>query len=129
MREIKGYQCEFCKKLYQMKHACLKHETIKCSKNPINKHPCYSCPFLEVGEGEYLIENICGDESYRKQKTFHCTKLNKNLYSHKMDEHIKSFDPAFENESLPVVRMPSEGKCEEFNEWLNKPPRVHGSPF
>jgi len=39
------YKCDHCNKLYQRKHACIKHE-IACHKNPENHRVCFGCMHL-----------------------------------------------------------------------------------
>ena len=65
------YKCEHCRKLYQVKKACEKHEA-GCKKRPDYLRPCHSCKVLakrdEVvyydtwsGEGERTVSVLfCG---------------------------------------------------------------------
>ena len=118
MKEFKGYKCEHCGKLYQLEHACEKHENISCRKHPNNDHPCWHCPHIQVS----VEDNFLGDDHYNgevwiKSKAFYCKKKDVNLYSHYFDRHIKSYDPAQFDESKPQERMPSKlNPCTEFIE-------------
>ena len=56
------YQCEHCRKLYQIKSYAEKHET-KCRQNPANDRPCYWCINLEMREEEYHFDTYCGSDS------------------------------------------------------------------
>jgi hypothetical protein len=40
------YKCDYCNKLYQMKHHCKNHELI-CRKRPDYLRPCHNCKILE----------------------------------------------------------------------------------
>jgi hypothetical protein len=105
VQERKVYKCGFCRKYYLMKHACERHEKY-CAKNPVNRHKCYSCKFLEVDRSP-------NDEGL-SVKTFYCIKLEKELHTVKAEKlnhsclghtermpliccHFKSID-IFENE-------------------------------
>lgn len=74
----KIYKCDHCRKLYQIKSACEKHEKF-CVKNPENYKACYDCKFYTTVETEIHQETIYGEHrmNYRVGK---CTKLNKFLY-------------------------------------------------
>ena len=109
MKNITGYKCDHCGKLYQQKKACQKHEDVLCSKHPNNEHPCWSCPYIDVS----VVDNFLGDDPYSgevwvKSKAFYCPKKNVNLYSYKFDKNIKYYDPAQAHEEKPLERMPSK---------------------
>ncbi len=75
----KVFECDHCRKKYMAKAPCLRHETF-CSKNPVNHHACFRCVHLVV---ERNNDNVGYSE-----KTFTCSKLDKQLHSYKA-ERIK----------------------------------------
>ncbi len=79
-REI--YKCDHCKKLYQVKRACAKHED-NCTRNPKNIAACSGCVFIEQRPTEYWYDTGYGEFSGKSIK-FHCKKLDKDLYPHKV---------------------------------------------
>lgn len=94
------FECEFCKKLYKLKHAGEKHEKY-CTKNPANFHACFSCNYLEVGR-EYLDGGMYDRISV---KTFRCKLLERDLHSFKAERMNHSCLGSTD-------RMPLE--CEHF---------------
>jgi len=72
-RTVKIYNCDYCKKLYQIKNACLKHES-KCRKNPKNYRPCFDCcQYLEKKKFTICVDN----EYYTNERAlnlFYCKK-------------------------------------------------------
>ena len=73
----KVFKCGHCRKHYLIAGACLRHEKF-CGKNPENHHACFDCKFLEV-------ERNKTDVGYT-EKTFTCTKLEKELHSFKAEK-------------------------------------------
>jgi hypothetical protein len=51
MKEVKSYQCEYCRKLYELKASCRSHE-YQCYYNPRTRS-CASCAFLRLEYQEY----------------------------------------------------------------------------
>lgn len=82
LENVTLYVCEYCKKRLILKHAMEKHE-FNCSANPKNTTICSMCCFLEVGETT-VQSDYYGEMQKQKQKTFHCKKLNKNMYPFKV---------------------------------------------
>ena len=86
MKEIIGYKCDFCGKLYQRKWIVLEHEKA-CRLNPTNWSKCSGCKHIQK-VSRYIENNneyYCADEygtmaKAVKIKMFHCNKLNKDLY-------------------------------------------------
>ena len=118
MKEFQGFKCDHCGKLYQKKHACEKHEGSLCRKHPNNSHPCWFCPHLS----ESTIDHFRGEDPYMgeiwvKSRSYYCKKKEVNLYSYGYDKHITSYDPAQQDESKPLERMPSKiNPCKDFKE-------------
>jgi hypothetical protein len=69
------YHCGFCKKYYLQRYAAERHETY-CAKNPVNRHACFDCIYLSV-------EREVNDGF--SEKTFTCTKLDKQMHSFKAE--------------------------------------------
>jgi hypothetical protein len=105
------YICEHCNRKMQIKNAMIKHEEI-CSKNPKNVSACSGCIFMEEGETNvYYYHPYNGEETVRKCKTFHCKKLNKDLYPYKVVRKglLSEYPESFEG----MEQMPN--KCEHWN--------------
>lgn len=92
------YRCEFCKKVYLIKSACIRHEDV-CFKNPINVPACYWCRYLEKKESDMLVEAAVLGQNYgvsfvEQKRTFNvfiCGKTNEYLLpiiSHKKGSEI-----------------------------------------
>lgn len=76
-QERKVYRCGHCKKWYLQKHSCVRHE-LYCGRNPINHHACLQCLHL-------IVERETNDNGY-SEKTFTCSKLDKQLHSFKAEK-------------------------------------------
>ena len=99
--------CEHCRKLYQRKHACERHEKY-CKKNPDNKHACFEfCNYLKRVEVEDTHFDYHGNElyDYISGIEFHCTKTDTEMFSY-----------IAERKGLDVIkfakRMPLE--CDDY---------------
>ena len=57
MKEIMGYRCEYCGKVYLKKAACHIHETTRCNRNPFIRPYCYSCQHYHKAQWDD-VENI-----------------------------------------------------------------------
>jgi hypothetical protein len=69
------YKCDHCKKLYQRKWLCEKHE-LSCKKSPNYLRPCHSCKILKKQTETILAGygDMNGDEAYRKVDVLFCSK-------------------------------------------------------
>lgn len=95
------YKCEHCRKLYQVKSACEKHEST-CQHNPDNNRACYGCGFLEKKTTEVVYDHYDGSQSERKVELFHCSKKEIFLYTPKNEYKSNFFDLGDElNEPMP----------------------------
>lgn len=103
------YLCEYCRKVYQVKPACIKHEKY-CYKNPRNNHACFNCDFLEV------------KQSYNMKKTFNCLNKkckfsNNKLFTFKLEKMIENKNIGaidfIDNAEKEAIIMPN--KCKYFN--------------
>lgn len=45
-KDVTIYICDLCNKKYFRKHAAVSHEE-RCTKNPDNFRPCFTCQFLQ----------------------------------------------------------------------------------
>jgi hypothetical protein len=103
--EIKEvYKCDFCRKLYQRKHAAIYHEKM-CNRNPDNFRSCHSCNGLEKKEviiysgiDDYITGepiNISRDFLFcKKRQIFLYTPQNEIKGNH---NHIDAEGNSFEN--------------------------------
>ncbi len=60
-KTMEVYFCDYCNKLYQLRHACEKHEQY-CKKSPANQHKCFEfCEHLErtLAYAGGSIEFVC----------------------------------------------------------------------
>lgn len=84
------YKCEYCKKLYQMKHFCEVHEK-QCAKNPNNYRICFGCEFLCKKRTHITIDN-----EYVTHKEpldlLYCRKIESFLYPPKVQHKSNMFD-------------------------------------
>jgi len=103
------YKCEYCRKLYQIKNACARHENV-CKKNPLNYQPCLDdCKHITTKEFVYCFDTYQGS-SEREVKVLYCKKRQvavcpfwHNPYDFIVDEN----DNEVENDFMPK-------KCENF---------------
>ena len=84
MKEIIGYKCDFCGKIYRYKGTALNHEKV-CKDNPKNNAACIGCKYID--EVKILVRNWqwSGDPNdwtpqFINSKKFNCNKLDKDLY-------------------------------------------------
>ena len=66
------YRCEFCRKLYVVERHAVQHET-RCSKNPANNRPCFSCKFLEKRD-TFVYDDGWNGEYKTAVVALYCTK-------------------------------------------------------
>lgn len=90
-REV--YKCEYCKKLYQIKKACEKHETV-CTKNPTYLRPCHSCSILtKVNTAIWSgVGDFYGTETKRTVSVLFCKKLDCFIYPPTVAAKGNAFD-------------------------------------
>lgn len=111
IREI--YKCEYCNKLYQRKHAAIKHEK-RCNKNPTNDRPCFDCSHLTSKDAEVYIgiDDYCThDPIYEVRTLLFCKNKSMFLYPPKSD-HKGSYFTEFYHEENSNNPMPKECKCQ-----------------
>lgn len=97
-RTIEVYNCDHCNKLYQRKHAIIKHEPI-CSLNPENRRPCFGC--VSLIKKEVVIESETEYNVYRDTKNvLFCKKKEVHLYPPKI-ERLKNWYEIEDNYPMP----------------------------
>lgn len=97
------YKCEHCRKKYEVKSACEKHERI-CSKNPAYLKPCHSCTnckkvktYVPSGYSDFY-----GNESEREVDILFCDKISTYVHSPKVAAKGNAFVPGdFSNVVFP----------------------------
>ena len=77
------HRCDHCKKVYLQKHSAEAHEKW-CSKNPANKHACFSCQHMEVSRMD--SENTHTGFGRFSEKSFYCKIKNEALHSFKAEK-------------------------------------------
>lgn len=101
------YNCEYCNKLYVMKHHAERHEKY-CKKNPANQHRCFQrCEHL-IKSIDYL-EDEYGDR-YGTVATFTCAITDKEMYSYKAE---KSMYIECDGERMPLECNHYQGNWRE----------------
>lgn len=105
------YICEYCRKLYQIKKACKKHEPM-CKKNPDNKQKCYDfCIYLCKKEIEYIWESWDGEHQEKKEILF-CNAKEEGVFPY----WINGLEQEDIIENIPNNPMPK--KCKLFKSLL-----------
>lgn len=111
IREV--YKCDHCKKMYQIKNACISHEP-KCKKNPVNYKICHGCDFLEKKEVEVNFQDFNGYDHFLNKKLLYCNKLNKYVYPLSIEN---SFNGGYLQEDIgdgEVENEPMPSECKSF---------------
>lgn len=105
MKEIsKAFRCEFCGKLYELKHACEKHEKA-CSKNPDNFRPCQECIYSKKKTLDLAHQDR------RQVDVLFCHKYEHGLIPPKAEHRGKRYDlDGYQNKPMP-------SKCEGQRLW------------
>jgi hypothetical protein len=108
--EIKEvYKCDHCRKLYQRKKACIKHESL-CGKNPENETKCFNCEFLEKERLTEYFDTGHG-EGQRPVDVFFCKKINSALFPLTIDPNKRiDFDD--------IENQPMKKNCDQFRDKL-----------
>ena len=102
------YKCEFCNKLYQRKHFCIRHELI-CLKNPANYRVCFDCKHL-TKEKTTIYKDYGQGEQEESVELFFCKKINSFLYPPKVEIKKNYFDDLGDTENQPMKK-----ECEFFD--------------
>jgi hypothetical protein len=98
------YKCGHCRKLYQIKNACERHEKM-CTRNPDNHRACHDCTVLKkVKETIYDGYDVNGDEGEIEVGVLYCSKLDTFIHPPKVE--IKG--TAFEIGHKSNLPMPKE---------------------
>lgn len=103
------YKCEFCNRLYQLKHFAEKHEQI-CTKNPENKRACFGCAHLTKADYDIYSDWPDGSESKSTKSFCFCKKKSQFMYPPKVEIKNNMQDLGDESNNP----MPKE--CSEFTE-------------
>ena len=107
------YRCEFCRKLYELKHYAELHET-NCKGNPINARPCFYCEQVEMKSEEFFFDTYYGDDS-RVVKALYCKAKEVFIYPPSVG---RSQHGPFEFGDIGNDPMPKT--CSIFDEWVIK---------
>lgn len=91
------YYCDHCNKNGLSKSAMTFHETI-CSKNPVNKRPCFNCSFLTKKDSIEYFDTPFG-ETTRPVNTFYCAA--KKIFLYTPQNLIKNNILQIDNEPMP----------------------------
>lgn len=112
------YRCEYCRKLYELKHYAEAHET-KCKKNPANNRPCFYCEHSEMKDVEYWCDTGWSEDSIMV-KALYC--MAKKIHIYPPTVTLKgSYGYEFgdiENHPMPVTcKVFDEIYINETNKW------------
>lgn len=104
------YKCEHCRKLYQIKGACERHEKA-CFRNPDNKRPCNDCNHCEMIKVDLTVFDHNGYDSQVSIKTLHCDKIKSYLIPPKAEHRGNAYlSEELGDGDTPNVPMPR--KCD-----------------
>ncbi len=104
------YKCEFCNKLYQLKHFAAKHEQL-CTKNPENKRACFGCSHLEKKQTTIYHDSPLGGENEQQVHILFCNKKQIYLYPPRVQVKQNMYDLGNDsNEPMPKV-------CSDFSDY------------
>jgi len=107
-REI--YKCDHCRKVYQIKSACIKHEH-KCKKNKANHIRCFDgCIYLVKKETEVTHFDYNGHDHQEKKSLLYCESKKIFLYPYWFNNPVLQEDI---KDEVDNVQMPKE--CDKFN--------------
>ena len=107
---IQVYKCDYCNKMYQRKHFCIKHEA-GCKNRPDYIRPCHNCKVLKKVKATipagYGDQNGCEMET--NVKVLFCEKLD--CFIHPPSVATKG--NAFNMGDKDNIEMPKQ--CEYFD--------------
>lgn len=104
------YKCEFCNKLYQLKHFAAKHEEL-CTKNPENKRACFGCSHLEKKQTTIYHDSPLGGEIVQQVHILFCNKKQMYVYPPRVQVKKNMYDLGNDlNEPMPKV-------CSDFSDY------------
>ena len=117
MKEITAYCCEHCKKVYQKKHACEKHEKEWCRHNPTLKAKCfYDCKHL-TSEYAIIYQDVREGQMEVKVSLLYCTKKEAHIVPFWAVKKGNWYDaPYIDGEEIDSIFAPME--CESFENRL-----------
>jgi hypothetical protein len=103
------YKCEFCNKLYQLKHFAAKHEKI-CTKNPENKRACFGCKHLKKKQTIIYHDSPIGGSIDQPVSILFCKKKSIYVYPPRVEIKKNMYELGDDsNEPMPK-------ECSEFSE-------------
>ena len=97
------YKCEHCRKMYQRKWLCEKHEA-GCKKRPDYLRPCHSCKILNKVKETILAGygDIWGNEAERVVEVLFCKSRDCFIYPPSVASKGNMFDMGDKlNEEMP----------------------------
>lgn len=102
------YICEYCKKRYLIKYACISHE-LYCNDNPENRTACSGCLNCQETKKDYIQHgNFDGYdiEEGRQANAFHCSVKDVGIYPVKVIKKglLKRYPESFVGD----IQMPKE---------------------
>ena len=106
--EIKEiYKCEYCNKLYQIKHYCIQHEKY-CYHNKDNDRLCLGCLYLIKKNTVIYLDSYDRSEQKRPVELFYCGKIDSFLYPPITEVKKNMF------ETDPDTNLSMKTECEYF---------------
>ena len=104
------YKCSHCRKLYQIKTACINHEK-GCHKSPYNERVCFNCPFLDKKFTTIHYDTGYGEDE-RSIELLHCSKIDSFLYPPKVEHKGNMFELGDES------NQPMKSTCEHYDQEM-----------
>lgn len=99
-RTIEVYNCDYCNKLYQVKKAVIQHELI-CTKNPVNKRPCFECEHLTKAEYKIYFDAFDGEHE-KTVNILYCKKKQIFVYPPRVEIKNNAYELGYmKNEPMP----------------------------
>ena len=108
------YKCDHCRKVYQIKSACEKHEP-GCKKNPANYQPCFDCDHICKKKVEITHFDHDGYDYQTQKEILFCNS--KEVFIHPYWISNPYLQEDIEDE-IENIQMPNN--CDDYKGWKLK---------
>lgn len=118
MKEIKAFECSFCRKIYRQKKSCEKHE-LKCIKNPNSTFydsSCFrGCIHLDMIDVTVQIDNPYNYDFMNKDvSVYYCRIKNTHMIPIERKEKGSWYSPVFVDNIEELDEEFMSENCELF---------------
>lgn len=128
MKQVIGYRCEHCGKIYLRWHACKEHEENLCPRNPLKMPFCYSCQHYDpagIKDRETVYYKFdTWDDCEQYEKTIDINRCNHPEKKCKLFNNIKISGELYEGlREADYEEMPtnSTGGCKFYKPYETHP--------